>query len=642
MRTINYKVSYEKLVSRIPGMFAFLDTDGRIVKATDGVQGNYGKVVADIKMEINGYGGFNHTCTDGTALKVSNGSVHSYRTLIDTFYKAVGDKNWERNEDGTYKEPFLRFMERGIGLRYVGLSEEKTGKKKCGVEVVNRYPLAPDFIYIGEAKSLYDKMTKMKKQIDFFKKHTEYCKEDLRSYHTMEEEYRLKNGDNLILVLERLIDESERVAEEYLGYAKNGPKLNFCVNLTTTEKDLGMVTKCTEEWVPGKRYYNGDTVYYVDENGYGLVYDACFPEEYETKDEYGRKYTEGKYNEDTEIIEFDKLNWAPQYLVKAENVVGVKGTCNSHLQMFRRFETYVNRYGEAETPENYSDWLWYYRTNRPINREERYDELGNLTVMRREGKKEWVEAIQGTNLKLKKVEGKYEALNLACWGDVITYINATNDKESGIGKITFTYWLGAHLKAEFTGKSEDDDGNVRYYFDNFTADAGKYASDYGKNHGVKYTETYIYYKGSELWDLVESDELENYANGNYDKESKTVDSDDKYKIYEKMEFDTSYNLYPYEIKIGNRFNRVPFIKADFETKYDISRVEVEDTPLIRYDYYNGVNFQPYVSDDVNIERGVTQAMEKHIKLGEIKTMEDLENYSNGGFFMISKENVDLG
>ena len=115
-----------------------------------------------------------------------------------------------------------------------------------------------------------------------------------------------------------------------------------------------------------------------------------------------------------------------------------------------------------------------------------------------------------------------------------------------------------------------------------------------------------------------------------------------YRLYEKMEFYTGDNIYSYNIRIGNRINKVPFLRTNFTTTVDITHVDIEERPLIRYDYYNGVSFQPSVNEDVYVERGVTQAFEKHIKFSEIKTFEDLENYANGGFFVISKEDIDLG
>ena len=471
-----------------------------------------------------------------------------------------------------------------------------------------------------------------------------------------------------------------------------------------------------------------------------------------------------------------------------------------------------------------------------MNREEKYDEMGNLAVMygKEEGYADGVEAIVGgdkpTNIEFD-TDNK-TVLNLAAWGDVITNIEAINDREDG-GTITFTYWLGVHLKAKIDDRSEgdkktyvanspcvgkfannykiqfsrgdiitqeeydrienaseycdemkwysqDDDGNYKYYFKDFEADT---TSPYGANHGVKYTEKYIYYKGNTsyevitrfidgpkyrigdtvygyivvsryktaeylkdyhgdyeeinengvtksvpieyevikpfingeyyeegdiipysiyqslyvldydkdetitsemfeqlskenkplcdgttvsekftddnkkkckpieetIWSLVEKGKFDDYIKGKFDREYKPDDMTEEdtdapyyYRLYEKMEFYTGDNIYSYNIRIGNRINKVPFLRTNFSTTVDITHVDIEERPLIRYDYYNGVSFQPSVNEDVYVERGVTQAFEKHIKFSEIKTFEDLENYANGGFFVISKENIDLG
>ena len=151
MRTISYKVSYEKMISRLPAMFAYLETDEQgtceIVKATNGKQGDYGMIIANIVYDK---GGFEHECKDGTKLKISNGEK-TYRTLIETYYKAIRDTEWERDENGVYVEPFLAFMEKGIGLKYVGLSKEDSGNEECGVPTMNKFPLAPDYIFLGDA-----------------------------------------------------------------------------------------------------------------------------------------------------------------------------------------------------------------------------------------------------------------------------------------------------------------------------------------------------------------------------------------------------------------------------------------------------------------------------------------------------------
>lgn len=565
---------------------------------------------------------------------------------------------------------------------------------------------------------------------------------------------------------------------------------------------MGLATPCIKEWEAGKRYYEGDVVYYVDDYGYGMTWECNFDNSDFQKGDFNidknrRKYTTGYYDSNSEVIYFDdgrtvdfivspsaeynikgtefvgeemnygkwfKIsnesdnngkerhtlphNWYPQSLnwvkrnkryicpkcgrvyentkpvmckcnfVEVEDeefitktylennkkignedgIVTVEGTCNSQLISLRRYETYTNSNEEVETPDNYKDWLWYYRVGSVMNREEKYDSNGNLGVMYDENdlKGKGVEAITneydednnfviGHNIEWDKEKGKY-ALNLAAWGDVITNISAKNNEETNSGTLTFEYIIGAHLKAQ---KDDDDqpwysvdsDGNYKYYFKNFEVDT---ESDYGKNMGVKYTETYIYYKGSierkaledfvngddryyegeiineneyeklslenkekckyaeeNIWTLQEDGIFDNYVKGIYDK-GHVPDNDSYYKLYDKMEFSTANNLGTYKIKIGNRFKKVPYLKTNFSAYVDITHVDVEERPLIRYDYYNGVSFQPTVNNGINISRGVTQAFEKHIKLGEIKTLEDFENYANGGYFTISKENIDLG
>lgn len=727
MRTINYKVSYEKLISRLPGLFAFLEIDdngkSEIVKATRGKEGNYGQIVANIKYKKDS---FNYTCKDGTDLKVSNDKYYSYRYLIDTYYRAIKDKKWDRIEtieeigeikihNYEYKEPFLKFMERGIGIKHVGLSEEFNGNTSCGVQQTEKFPLAPDYIYLGEAKNMYDRITKLKKQVDFYEKHTKHNKDDRKYYEALKEEFRMRNGAKLLIILRKFIGEAEEIATEYYGYAYGtNLQLKFNVYLTNTIKDLGIVTPYIQEWIPGKRYYEGDVVYHVDENGYGLTWTCTLEAEKnkttnQRKDAFGRLYTEGQYEEETELIYFENgmksplgekidKNWSPQslnwvnknnisenrykYAVtdeewkdnknlragKQESIKTLRGTVNSHLTSLRRFETYMNKLDEVERPENFKDWLWFYRKGHISNREAKYDELGNLAVMidnngdthadtiaaivRNGDKKTSGVQVDGSNTNIEW-EGK-TAINLSVWGDVITNITAKNNTQTNTGIITFEYMLGVHLKADrderdgLSWYSKDDDLNYKYYFTNFRADT---ETKYGKNQGVKYTESYIYYRDSDdgensIWKLVEENKFDAYVNGMFDKDYKPQNiSKEKganyYMLYDKMEFDTSNNIDVYEFQIGPHKNEVPYLKSTFEAKVDITHVDFEDTPLIRYDYYNGVTFQPKVNDDVNIERGVTQAFEKHIKFSEIKTLEDMENYANGGFFVISKEDLDL-
>ena len=59
-----------------------------------------------------------------------------------------------------------------------------------------------------------------------------------------------------------------------------------------------------------------------------------------------------------------------------------------------------------------------------------------------------------------------------------------------------------------------------------------------------------------------------------------------------------------------------------ETDYEYNRI-------FRTDYYNGITYDPNTNVDVFINRGNAAAIEKHIKLGEIKTLDDMLLYANG-------------
>ena len=54
MKTIEYKVSYEKMISRLPGLFAYLEADDygvvNLHRATDSLDGCWGKIVENIKI----------------------------------------------------------------------------------------------------------------------------------------------------------------------------------------------------------------------------------------------------------------------------------------------------------------------------------------------------------------------------------------------------------------------------------------------------------------------------------------------------------------------------------------------------------------------------------------------------------------
>ena len=54
-------------------------------------------------------------------------------------------------------------------------------------------------------------------------------------------------------------------------------------------------------------------------------------------------------------------------------------------------------------------------------------------------------------------------------------------------------------------------------------------------------------------------------------------------------------------------------------------------PVFREEYRFGVSSIESIDSDIYIDRGVNAAFEKHLKLGEVTTLEALVNYGNNYF-----------
>lgn len=53
------------------------------------------------------------------------------------------------------------------------------------------------------------------------------------------------------------------------------------------------------------------------------------------------------------------------------------------------------------------------------------------------------------------------------------------------------------------------------------------------------------------------------------------------------------------------------------------------SPMFRHDWQLGLSSRESSENDIYVDRGSVMALDKHLKLGEVKTMEALENYANG-------------
>lgn len=289
----------------------------------------------------------------------------------------------------------------------------------------------------------------------------------------------------------------------------------------------------------------------------------------------------------------------------------VVGVTDSKLKSFRRYTTYTNDNGDVEMPDKGADWLYFYRKGYVSNYETLNDNTGNISVM---ADKERTETI-----------GQYDT-NLEAYGNILFDITRNTEDES----ITFVYYINAHLKAKLRKKTSDDDDNPIYEYEYpFVYDSG----------GVMQTETYYYSSDGDIANLTD-DEFEELVSlyvldGVTSDGLKRIKPDFAKTTNKKYKFYTDNTLSQYTKVIFDKKVDIEYGSSSFEyDRVDISPVECYN--LFKEDYLMGVDYKPSVSSDVNIQRGNNAAFERHIRLGEIKTLEDMENYQNGSFFNIQE------
>ncbi|MCD8207502.1 MAG: hypothetical protein LUD72_06165 [Bacteroidales bacterium] len=219
--------------------------------------------------------------------------------------------------------------------------------------------------------------------------------------------------------------------------------------------------------------------------------------------------------------------------------------------------------------------------------------------------------------------------------------NAITLDFSEYSAVEFTYILGAHLTATCKYDEYDDDGNPVPSYDDDGNPIVKYENfkydDEDIYHGVTYVETHSYDSDSDLAELVSGERtigntklnFNDYINGVYDITS--TETDTVVDMYSKYEFSTISDSDRYTKRVGHQEVEVDTVMADF-TAYNKNKYDWQLVNTVRLDYLQGISMQPLTDVDVSIQRGITAVYEKNLKFAEVKTLEDMENYSNGSFF----------
>lgn len=577
IRTIKYTAKYEDLISRIPGLFAYIELDDKgnsvLHKATDSPMGCYGKVIENVKY---------------------NGKVYNYKELINLYYK--DDISNELKD----------FVEKGIGKENV-IFDTLDRKKQ---------DLVPDFVYLALVKPLYGEMLKLRDKVNFYKNHTDnrdkIDNETEESLDCVCKLYERHGGDGYLRFLGGLFSKVEAVVNEYFNYAneaindKNRLCLNYAVNLFSTDKDMGLVTPMES------------------------------------------------------LVKIPKDN-----IIKYIIGRGLDGKTNSKLTSLRRYEGYLNEFDILETPPIGADWLYYYRVGAVRNISTINDENGNIRC---------------EITKLEDISKGDTISDLYAFGDVIESITPI-EKDNCIKII---YWTDVHLKATVNKKTEDDDGNYKVYYINFEPDYPPIDDFFDKNgnptekkiasvkwndekeqeecqnmteikfcdqndtnnlHGIRYEEIYYFSPNEDednISSLIKNGEFEKYVNGDYDDKQANADDASKIKKYEKYEFSTNNNTLSYTQRVNSTDLELSCVISDYETI--CIREEVNDkrdngdngiingVTISRLPFYESISYTPVEKIDVFIDRGSTSVFDRHIRLSEVKTLNDMLEYSNGSYF----------
>lgn len=681
-------VLMEPMKSRIPAMFPYIEPDenyyGVLHHSYDKNDGCWGMIVPDLKVS------FSLTDVDNEDKVVfENGKFYSYRNLIDWYYHVIEIKNAnlsdpESNRELTDEEKvFVSFIEKAIGK--VSIPETITGD------------YVPETMYLTEMQDWIDKMEPLSSVCDCtlvgFSNDPEKCCDCSM--------YCASGGTPMLEFLKEQVQQIRAISDEYYGYAlddegkfRGGPAMNIL--LTDENEYFGYMEPYSEEFVPGKRYHVGEVVFYegvswilwMGSGGTNFTLNNYFDANRDREEEGFFYY--GHYDPISCKIVFDSnenVHWRRNVVTEAELTeygmsepalstyykandesypdnsfyvterdsydgsvrdeaadMVLTGQTESKLQSLRRVSRLVDSRGNVSAPDSSSneDWCCLYQVGLVTNIVTWTDDNGNIAYY-----DTWDSSDSGNihvtsdepNEVLDNVDGEAEndedkgyKYKLLAFGDVIEKIEIVDNYH-----IRFTYHIGAHL----IGEVLDETGNVTntvvetsrieptyYRFNHFSVDPD--------HLGSTYEDTYTFEVGT----IVQTGDDTTNENRIYDLSKVPMDN-----VYQEAEtgdnvqiegvFSTAYA----KTVVYSEYGLNGMLRNISSTNFSLKRTEpdyVLTKPLV-WDYYMGITDRPRVDTEVVLDRGLNAAYERHLKLGEVRTMQDLEEYGNG-FFNIQTAN----
>lgn len=594
----------EETISRIPALFAYLEytEQGNCVlhPASDSVDGCYGHVVSPIKIEQ----GF----TIEDEVIIEENEVISYREMMNLYYTYRDDERVGRDN------AFIKFVEDGIGeidlLAYAtGIDMATPSEDPCedyapGLSgprtMADVWTKMPEKIYLSQVMDYIYLLKKIKAACRIADATRANNELDVEAC-CLCEDYEKYGGDTIYNYLIELSELFVSRSHTYLEYADMGG-IGYTLNIPLYShiKDVGLMDVYFDE-VAEEYYKEGTIVTHTeyDEDGFRsdiktLVIGADADIHINGCDTYidldNRKLLDTANNELANVSQRESED--------ISDIEGVSVTINSstksRLTSLRSGKSYMDASSQIIKPAKGQDWLWYYKTDRNYNvRDVEYDEE----------------------------TGKYKSYHCDYISDI-----SYDDEE---GTVTFIYYINSLYYISENTWTHDDRG------------------------AMKFTETYDVLK-QDVWDTANTTttdiasgndtDLEKMINGTDISMYTTGSDDDVSVVYPDatFPFDTATKIIRTTVAMGNKEAPYDYIRGDYELKYKHEEFEnckyreLLTSPIFKRTDFSGFVFKPDVHNDVYIQRGDNAAFERHIRLSEIKTLDDLMDYSNGGYYTVEQ------
>lgn len=352
-----------------------------------------------------------------------------------------------------------------------------------------------------------------------------------------------------------------------------GDSLHFFISLTQSYQDMGIYSVNAPDYVLGETYHKGDIVSFE-----GRTFQLL-------DDEFA-----GYYDEEYEELYFDEPDEEGNLFDKDGKFLGTHWVETSSKDYSETISDSGVEYTKQDiiyngeiTAVTDSKLTSLRRSKKPTN------EDGTEVLPDATSNEDWqilykpdlILNIQGTTEQYIE-NGKRKARTINATGDMVKSI----DVNSGEHTITFTYVIGMELEDETLTPI---DGT-----------------------GVEYKETYVY------------DEEEYQFDGDY--ENVTMENLGK--------FTTTYSKFYEERNIGGRDLSISYINSEISFK-DESYGGYGN--IFKKEYLMGTTYRPKVEANIFVDRGNNSCFEKHIALGEVKNLQALLDYRNGGFYSIKND-----